>query len=149
MKQASGYIAGMLFALAWWIFIDGLVTNINLPDRQVIPGIEDWVPGLITTIGLILVSVIDKNSLSGTNAGDYFDEDFVWKVRLFLFFGFAMLAGGFSGSVAVLTTKYNDSANIWEQYLGIALVIQSSLILISTAILWLKQTSHHDGYTAL
>lgn len=42
------------FALGWWTFIDGLAVLWNLQDRQIAPGIEDWVPGIVTTLGMIM-----------------------------------------------------------------------------------------------
>lgn len=53
-KQMGVYFAGMLFALGWWAFIDGLAILWNLQDRKVAPGIEDWAPGIITTLGMIV-----------------------------------------------------------------------------------------------
>ncbi|PHZ11075.1 UPF0220-domain-containing protein, partial [Rhizopus microsporus ATCC 52813] len=83
------------FALGWWVFIDGLTLLWNLPDRKVAPGIEDWIPGIIATLGMIIVNLIDKEALRG----DGYDEHMAWRARLFLFLGFALMAGGISGSV--------------------------------------------------
>lgn len=42
------------FALGWWTFVDGLAVLWNLQDRQIAPGIEDWAPGIVTTLGMIM-----------------------------------------------------------------------------------------------
>ncbi|KAI8348641.1 hypothetical protein BD560DRAFT_410597 [Blakeslea trispora] len=141
------YLAGILFALGWWAFVDGLSVLWNLPDRQVAPGIEDWVPGIITTLGMIVVNLIDKEALKG----NYYDQAFVWRARLFLFLGFALMAGGFSGSVAVLVTKYiyHEGLDIYNQYLGIADIVQCSLIMLSTGVLWLAQNANQTSYYQL
>ena len=55
----------------------------------------DWLPGLITTLGMLVVNLIDK----GTLAGDGADARDVWRARLVLFVGFALMAGGVAGSV--------------------------------------------------
>ncbi|KAI9474026.1 MAG: hypothetical protein EXX96DRAFT_580299 [Benjaminiella poitrasii] len=136
----------MLFALGWWSFVDGLAILWNLQDRFVSPGIEDWVPGIITTFGMIIVNLIDKEALKGGYSG--FDDEFMWRARLFLFLGFAMMAGGLSGSVAVLVTKYIYNENmldIWNMYLGITDVAQCILIMSSTAMLWLVQSTYHEN----
>ncbi|CAO0793677.1 unnamed protein product [Mucor circinelloides] len=142
-KQIGVYFAGILFALGWWIFIDGLAVLWNLQDRKIAPGIEDWAPGIITTFGMIIVNLIDKETLRGGQ----FDEQYTWRARLFLFLGFAFMAGGFSGSVAVLITKYiyNETLDFNNIYLGIADVAQNSLIMISTGILWLAQSSQQGS----
>ncbi|OBZ88416.1 hypothetical protein A0J61_03539 [Choanephora cucurbitarum] len=146
-RQFGVYLAGMLFALGWWIFIDGLSVLWSLPDRQVVPGIEDWVPGIITTLGLIIVNLIDKEALRG----NYYDDEFVWRARLFLFLGFAMMAGGFSGSVAVLVTKYiyHEGLDLYNQYLGIAETVQCFMIMLSTGVLWLAQNANQSSYYQL
>jgi hypothetical protein len=42
------------FALGWWAFVDGLTVLSTLVDRQVGPGFEDWAPGIITTLGMLV-----------------------------------------------------------------------------------------------
>ncbi|ORY99326.1 hypothetical protein BCR43DRAFT_489090 [Syncephalastrum racemosum] len=135
------YTAGILFALAWWLFIDGVVTLSLLPDRKVAPGFEDWAPGIVTTLGMIIVSLIDKEALRGSTWDDYAPL----RARLFLFLGFAMMAGGFAGSVSVLTVKYvMHDYDQMNSYLGVMDVAQCSLLMLSTAVLWLSQQSQQE-----
>jgi hypothetical protein len=48
--------------------------------------------------------LIDKNRLQG-EAFSYAGSGLVWKARLFLFLGFALIAGGLAGSCV----KYKNS----------------------------------------
>lgn len=73
----------------------------------------DWVPGLLATLGMIVVNLIDKSVLAeaggfgGFSSGASWGGDSIqWRARLFLFVGFALLAGGLAGSITVLTIKY-------------------------------------------
>ncbi|CAO3615030.1 unnamed protein product [Mucor hiemalis] len=93
---------------------------------------------------MIIVNLIDKETLKGNGI----DEEFIWRARLFLFLGFAMMAGGLSGSVSVLVTKYifNEDLDIWNTYLGIADVVQCTLIMLSTAVLWYSQSGSSQQY---
>ncbi|KAI8983437.1 vacuolar protein sorting protein 68 [Pilobolus umbonatus] len=143
-RKTGVYTAGILFALGWWIFLDGLITLSVLPDRQVAPGIEDWAPGICATLGMILVNLIDKEALS--DGGSYYDDGYMWKVRGLLFLGFTFMAGGISSSIAIMIIKYlmNDWLDFTNKYLGIADTIQSALIMLSTTILWLSQQSRDD-----
>jgi ABC-type methionine transport system permease subunit len=62
----------------------------------------DWIPGLCSTIGMIIVNLIDKSRLVGDEGGGLSFGGMggvAWKARLFLFLGFAMMAGGLAGSV--------------------------------------------------
>jgi hypothetical protein len=52
--------------------------------------------GLFATLGMIIVNLLDKQSLAGIDGG--FDN-LAWRARLFLFLGFALLAGGLAGSI--------------------------------------------------
>lgn len=36
------------------MFIDTLSFSLSLTDRKVLFGVEDWVPGIITTLGMIV-----------------------------------------------------------------------------------------------
>ncbi|ORZ20631.1 hypothetical protein BCR42DRAFT_409173 [Absidia repens] len=133
------YTAGALFALAWWIFVDGLCTS-----ESGLAGFEDWAGGIATTLGMIVISLIDKEALRGTD----YDDHIPWRARLFLFLGFAMMAGGLAGSVAVLVVKY--TSHMVEPpipYLGVTDVIQTCLLMASAAILWVSQQERDSYYT--
>ena len=58
----------------------------------------DWIPGICSTLGLLIVNLIDKERLlaEGAYGGE---PSIVWRARLFLFIGFALMAGGLAGSI--------------------------------------------------
>ena len=58
----------------------------------------DWVPGIFSLLGFLIVNLIDKDRIRGEGFGAG-DERAVWRARLFLFIGFACMAGGLAGSV--------------------------------------------------
>lgn len=58
----------------------------------------DWIPGICSTLGLLIVNLIDKERL--LSEGAYGGEPtIIWRARLFLFIGFALMAGGLAGSI--------------------------------------------------
>ncbi len=57
----------------------------------------DWIPGFCTLLGMIVVNMIDKDRVRGDEG--FGDSRAVWRARLFLFIGFALMAGGLAGSV--------------------------------------------------
>jgi hypothetical protein len=59
----------------------------------------DWVPGICSLLGTLIINLIDKDRIRGD---DYGDSTAVWRARLFLFIGFAFMAGGLAGSVVSL-----------------------------------------------
>ncbi|KAF9977128.1 hypothetical protein BGZ73_006895 [Actinomortierella ambigua] len=143
------YISGALFALGWWFFIDAAVYSKNWDlDRDGVKrtsvAFEDWVPGICSTLGMIVINAIDKGALRD-DGYSYSSGSIAWKARLFLFIGFALMAGGLAGSVTVLCIKYivpqyGDPFVTW----GIYNVVQNASIMISAAILWVAQSTETD-----
>ena len=93
------------FALANWMFIDAALLSAHThspwgepdSDPPVHVGFVDWVPGICSLLGYIVINMIDKDRVRGEEG--FGDSRAVWRARLFLFLGFALMAGGLAGSV--------------------------------------------------
>jgi len=88
------------FAIAQWLFLDACILSSRRSHRGDVPvQVEfiDWLPGIFSFLGYIIVNLIDKDRVRGEEGGG--DSRAVWRARLFLFVGFAMMAGGLAGSV--------------------------------------------------
>jgi hypothetical protein len=98
-RTVGVYLAGALFALANWTFIDAAVLSAHAPAEESTAHVSfvDWVPGLCTLLGMLVVNVIDKDRVRGEDG--FGDPRAVWRARLVLFLGFALMAGGLAGSV--------------------------------------------------
>ncbi|CAO3622699.1 unnamed protein product [Cunninghamella blakesleeana] len=132
--------------MGWWVFLDAVIQSSIAKDDPVTMGFEDWFSGILSTLGMIVINLIDKSRLHG-EAFSYSTSDLVWKARLFLFLGFALIGFGFAGSCSVMIIKYivrNDGKDL---YYGVAGVIQCGLIMLSTMVLWCAQGTQNDyGY---
>jgi len=147
-KRAIGvYIAGGLFALAHWLFWDAAILSAHAhppvdAPHDVVPvhvTFLDWIPGICSTLGLLVVNLIDKERLVGEGAFGQ-DPSVVWRARLFLFVGFALMAGGLAGSVSILVLKY--IVQHYEErfvYYGYSNVAQNVALMLSAIVLWLAQ----------
>ncbi|KAI0063829.1 UPF0220-domain-containing protein [Artomyces pyxidatus] len=145
------YIAGGLFALATWTFLDAAILSAhahppyNEPDYPVPVhvGFVDWVPGINSLLGMLVINLIDKDRVRGDEG--FGDSRAVWRARLFLFVGFALMAGGLAGSVALLVLKY-VLQGYQEQYLyyGYANVAQNVSLMLSAVVLWIAQSSSSE-----
>jgi hypothetical protein len=99
------------FALANWTFFDAAILSAHAhppyEDPQIPPPVHvqfvDWVPGICSLLGMLIINVIDKDRIRGD---DYGDSTAVWRARLFLFIGFAFMAGGLAGSVVSLSCVF-------------------------------------------
>jgi hypothetical protein len=103
------YLAGALFALANWTFIDAAILSSHAHSPYDEPSLPppvhvtfvDWIPGMCSLMGMLVVNLIDKDRIKGDESFGS-DSRAVWRARLFLFLGFALMAGGLAGSVVRL-----------------------------------------------
>ncbi|SHO79772.1 Similar to S.cerevisiae protein VPS68 (Vacuolar membrane protein of unknown function) [Malassezia sympodialis ATCC 42132] len=147
------YAAGALFAAGWWIFFDACVRSAHA--QRAAPGeaappvaikFDDWAPGLCTMAGLVIVNLVDKQHLFDDGAlGDWAHDPVLWRARTWLFVGFACLAGGMAGSLAVLIIKYmlNEHAVGYVE-LGVAGVLQNVAMMACAMVLWFSQRTESD-----
>ncbi|TIB99223.1 UPF0220-domain-containing protein [Wallemia mellicola] len=143
LREWGIYFAGMLssfkFASGWWFFFDAAIiskrTKSDDPFEDVPVRISfvDYIPAILSTFGMIIVSLINKSQISREN-----DDPYAWKARCWLFVGFALLAGGLAGSVSLLVIKYivPEYPSHYVSY-GIAVVIQNIAIMLSTILTWI------------
>lgn len=94
---------GLQFAIANWTFLDAAILSAHArPPHETEPVLVhvtfvDWVPGICSLLGMLVVSLIDKDRVRGEDG--FGDSSAVWRARLFLFISFALMAGGLAGSV--------------------------------------------------
>ena len=90
--------------MANWTFLDAAILSAHARSpwgHDEPPPVHvtfvDWVPGICSLIGYIVINMIDKDRVRGDDA--FGDSRAVWRARLILFIGFACMAGGLAGSV--------------------------------------------------
>ncbi|KAF7967807.1 hypothetical protein HWV62_33003 [Athelia sp. TMB] len=145
------YLAGALFALANWTFLDAAILSAHAHppyDEPQVPSpvhvtFVDWIPGICSLLGMLVVSLIDKDRIRGEEG--FGDSRAVWRARVFLFIGFALMAGGLAGSISVLVLKY-VLPGYTEQftYYGYANVSQNVALMLSAVFLWFAQSASSE-----
>lgn len=65
----------------------------------------DWLPLVFSSLGMLIINSVEKQRLSA-DSFSYSGSGVAWKARVVLFLGFAALAGGMAGGVAVFVLKY-------------------------------------------
>jgi len=137
LKRVVGYLSGALFALGWWIFIDAVVfATTRDPPLPVAIQFEDWVPGILSTLALIMVNLVDKAAL---NATEYTHDGtrVAAKARFFAFLGVAIALGALGGAMAIMSLKYAlPGYKGVETFVGIAIVLQSVFIFAGSMTMW-------------
>jgi len=146
-KRTVGvYLAGALFAIANWTFLDAAILSAHAkPAHDTEPVLVhvtfvDWVPGICSLLGMLVVNLIDKDRVRGEDG--FGDSRAIWRARLFLFISFALMAGGLAGSVCVLILKYilNNYPEMYKYY-GYCNVSQNIGLMFSAIVLWISQSS--------
>ncbi|KAI8898608.1 hypothetical protein BC833DRAFT_648595 [Globomyces pollinis-pini] len=151
-KKVAGYLSGFLFGIAWWIFIDGAVFNAvksSNPDSKMNTlAVEDWIPGILSTLALFVVNLIDRESLSADDSA-YESGNVAMKARACAFSGIAIAFGSIGGALAIFSLKYVIPGYEGDAlYLGQAIAAQSILIFASSMVLWFGKNST-DGQISL
>jgi hypothetical protein len=90
----------------------------------------DWIPGIFSALGMLVINSIDKTRLSG-DGFSYSGDGVAWKARVVLFMGFAAMAGGLAGGVCVMVLKYVVNESVWPSlWMGVANVIANALVML-------------------
>ncbi|KAK8200920.1 Vacuolar protein sorting-associated protein 68 [Zalaria obscura] len=146
-RTAGVYFAGALFSIALFVLIDAAVFSksaLNGSDYHM--NFVDWIPGIFSALGMIIINSIDKTRLSADN-WSYSGDGVAWKARVVLFMGFAAMAGGLAGGVTVMVLKYIVPEVEWPtMWFGVANVIANALVSLSSVVLWVSQNME-DDYT--
>ena len=147
------YFSGILYATGFWFFIDAVLYSKHSNGSDVHVTFVDWIPFICSTLGTIIVSSIEKNRLvhglldgSGTSGLSDYDGRIAWQARTVLFLGFALLAGGLSGSIVVLIVKFlvRDYTSYPTLGMGVNNVLGNALVLFSCIVLWVAQNAEDE-----
>ncbi|EKM75306.1 hypothetical protein AGABI1DRAFT_87878 [Agaricus bisporus var. burnettii JB137-S8] len=147
-RTVGVYLAGALFALANWTFLDAAVLSAHAKSKwedepPVHVTFVDWIPGICSLLGYLVINMIDKDRVRGEEG--FGDSRAVWRARLVLFIGFALMAGGLAGSVTVLILKYILMGYPPQfTYYGYANVSQSVALMLSAVVLWIAQNTSNE-----
>lgn len=146
-RTAGVYLSGALFSLGFYFFVDAATySHTPLNGSSVHINFVDWIPGICSALGMLVINSIEKSRLSA-DSFSYSGSGVAWKARLVLFLGFALMAGGLAGSVTVLVLKYVIHGYPFPTlYFGIANVVANGLIMLSSVVLWVSQNME-DDYT--
>ncbi|CCF57166.1 hypothetical protein KAFR_0C01730 [Kazachstania africana CBS 2517] len=147
LRTLGVYLSGILYALGFWIFLDAVLYSKHANASDLHVTFIDWIPFLCSTLGMVIVSAIEKNRLMDYNNGDFGgNEAIIWQARTVLFLGLALLAGGLSGSIVVLIIKFviKDYTTYPTVGMGINNVLGNIFILLSCVVLWIAQNAEDE-----
>jgi len=122
---------GLQFSIALFVFIDAATfSKSNLNGSEFHVNFVDWIPGIFSVLGMLIINSIDKSRLSADNFS-YSGDGVAWKARVVLFMGFAAMAGGLAGSVTVCLLKYVVREASWPAlWFGVANIASNALVML-------------------
>ncbi|RKF62131.1 Vacuolar protein sorting-associated protein 68 [Erysiphe neolycopersici] len=144
-RSLGVYGAGAMFSLAFYLILDVAVWSHSHKNGSIIHvNFTDWVPFIFSSLGMLIINSIEKTRLSA-NSFSYSGSGVAWKARVVLFLGFASLAGGMAGGIAILILKYVMSEAVWPTlYMGVANVLSNTSVMLSSIILWVCQNMEDE-----
>jgi hypothetical protein len=93
---------------------------------------------------MLIINSIEKSRLSA-DSFSYSGSNVAWKARVVLFLGFAFLAGGMAGGVAVFVMKYVVPQVPFPTLgMGLANVLANAGVMLSTVVLWISQNMEDE-----
>src|SRR3954465_12213095 len=126
-------IAFAQFALGFYTLIDISVWSksvMNATDPEVHVTFVDWIPGICSALGMLVINSIDKARLSA-DSFSYSGNGVAWKAKLVLFLGFALMAGGLAGGGTGGGLKYLfKDYPLRTMYMGVANVVANGLVML-------------------
>lgn len=156
IRTLGVYLSGIFYALGFWCFLDAVLYSKHANASDVHVTLVDWLPFLCSTFGMLIVSSIEKSRLLqgalssegglGGSLGGSLDSRMAWQARSVLFCGFALLAGGLSGSIVVLIIKFlvKDYTSYPTVGMGVNNVLGNVCVLVSCIILWVAQNAEDE-----
>lgn len=146
LRSSGVYLSGLFYALGFYALLDSALFSKSVQNGSIVHvGFPDWIPFLVSSLGMFIINIVDKARLQAAGGGDGFSfagsaGDADWQAKVVLFLGFASLAGGLAGSIVILVIKYIVKGFPMPTLgMGILNVVANGAVMISTILLWLAQ----------
>lgn len=119
------------FSIALFVLIDAATySHSRLNGSTFHMNFVDWIPGIFSALGMLIINSIDKTRLSA-DGFSYSGDGVAWKARVVLFMGFAAMAGGLAGAVCVMVLKYIVQEASWPAlWFGVANMVANGLVML-------------------
>ena len=127
-KRNFAYMAGAIFAIGWWVWIDATAFvggEYKEADKEPPITAPMWLPAIFASIIMIMLNIVDSSKVAENDEGS--GRAKAWFMIWFVFLGACLIAGWWIAWEIFLFPK----EAIPTSYPGLALIIQNTLIFIS------------------
>lgn len=88
------YVAGGLFAIAWWLWIDAHAFSSKFEENGVYVTFPIYLPGIFSTVAMIMLQLVSWEDLGGSSWAASEDTGRQNRVRIFFFLSLVIAFGG-------------------------------------------------------
>eukprot|EP00906_Rhabdomonas_costata_P026688 RCo038013 len=128
------YVSGALFAIAWWIFVDGKVTS-SVKYEFVM-----WLPGLLGTLGFVMINMTKPSDFNSESS--VFSQDTSVNAKVWFFFSILVSFVSIIAGIWIQVDKDDGSGNQWA---GVSLIFQTMFLLLSSLTFWFGRAEPSDA----
>lgn len=133
-REPISALSGVLFGVAWWIMLDGVVTG-GSDDIKL-----EWyytLPGIFATVALVMINLVSLENLSPTSV--LFTDEVSAQIRIWLLASFTLAFGCITGGIIVFAL-----GSIGHGWMAQAIAIQPVLIFVAAMMLMYARSPKED-----
>ncbi|CCD12386.1 hypothetical protein, unlikely [Trypanosoma congolense IL3000] len=132
MRLLLQFAAGALFSVSLFVFADGLIMakRTNLPYNFLM-----WLPLILMFCGMFILCYVDVRTISSRY--ELLDDSSAVRDKAFFFTSVLFMLSGFAVSLWKAIDPYANNGDLWP---GASLVIQSILLMASSALIFFRNS---------
>mgnify|MGYP006135283509 CR=1 FL=1 len=138
LPSLGSSVAGLLFGIAWLVWIDGVAYAKTEYDYTVNGAF--WIPGILQTIGLLMVNIINWGML--TEESFMGDDGVASKVKAWVFVSFVFSFSGLIGAVWILVQEIQRGGEVEPATRGL---LQNLFLFGSSLLFRIVRTSGEEA----
>jgi hypothetical protein len=120
------FVAGALFAVAWFIFADAAIVANSEPDPQNHFTFTMAIPSIFSFIAFVIINMTKPSNFHDAHP----------RERGLLFCGWVLALSSSIGALGVCGARFVGGSTRVHSYPGVALVLHSCLISVAAVSLW-------------
>jgi hypothetical protein len=145
------HMAGILFSMGWWFWVDGLVLFPSTIFGTRYPFLY-IVPGITSTIAFIVMAILPWQTLFSDEEGFWGEGTSRSTYRLWMFIALLCLFGSFLGSILIYVLGfmplYQQHPQDVSKYAGVTIILQNVLIPLAALLFRFGRSSGSDDFEA-
>eukprot|EP01139_Manchomonas_bermudensis_P001644 Amastigsp_a2514_140.p2 type:complete len:156 gc:universal Amastigsp_a2514_140:493-26(-) len=131
--SALSGIAGVLFAIGWWLWLDGVAYSVHINNNVKINPAY-WIPGFTCSFFVLMLLPVSSNAVNASLSFSFDGDSRAQRARIWFLLAFIIGIGSIIAALALLITEYlqrKDERAVKSTWPGVAMFLQSLLVFLS------------------